>query len=79
MHAANLRSVAAASSSPTSAPTSTPLAVHLVHHGLTPEAIIGIVCALTGFIVPLGIVLTKYAIKRHRGWSSLRTYRLAPD
>jgi hypothetical protein len=51
---------------PTPTPTPTSLPVHLTGQRLSPEAIIGIVCAVIGIVVPLGTVLIKYAIKQHR-------------
>jgi hypothetical protein len=51
---------------PTPTPTPTALPVDLTGQGLSPEAIIGIVCAVIGTVVPLGTVLIKYAIKQHR-------------
>jgi hypothetical protein len=47
-------------------PTPNPLPVHLTSQGLSPEAIIGIMCAVIGTVVPLGMVLSKYAIKQYR-------------
>jgi hypothetical protein len=59
----------AATLSSASTPTPTTLPVYLVRHGLSPEAIIGTMCAVMGVVIPLGIVSVKYAIKRYRGSS----------
>jgi hypothetical protein len=47
-------------------PTITPLPVSLVFRGLSPEVIIGIVCAIVGVTVPIGIILIKYGVKHHK-------------
>ena len=47
-------------------PTPNPNPVHLIGQRLSPKAIIGIVCAVIGTVVPLGLVLIKYAIRQYR-------------
>lgn len=44
-----------------------PIPVSLIGHGLSIEAVTAIVCGVAGTMIPLGIVLTKHAVKRCRG------------
>jgi hypothetical protein len=48
-------------------PSTTPVPVNVIRHSLSPEAVIGIVCAVSGTVVPFGVVFAKFAIKRYRG------------